>query len=531
MTFDYVIVGAGSAGATLAARLTENPNTRVALLEAGKKDRHPLIHIPFGLALMSRIRSLNWNYQTAPQSQLNQRSLYWPRGKTLGGSSSVNAMCYIRGDKQDYDDWAANGATGWDWASVLPYFKKSEANQWGADEFHGDSGPLSVTDLRYISPMTERFLAAGDTLGLPKRKDFNRIEREGLGLYQVTQKNGQRCSTAKGYLTDARQRPNLTLLTDCLAEKVQVTNGRATGVHVRHKGLRKVIEASKEVILSGGAINSPQLLMLSGIGCQKALTQLGIEVHSDVPAVGQNLQDHLDVIIQHRGPAPGSYAMDVRELPRYIKAGVRYLFKRDEMLSSNIAEGAGFLKSTETASRPDLQLHFLPAILEDHGRRLVAGYGFGLHLCQLYPHSRGQITLRSANPADAPCIDPNYLSDQRDIDTLLAAIRVGRNILAAAPLAELNSREVLPGEDKQSDDELLSFIRQHAESIYHPIGTCKMGDPAQPDVVVDPQLKVKGVEGLRVVDASVMPSLIGGNTNAPTIMIAERIADLIKQQQ
>jgi choline dehydrogenase len=472
--FDFIIIGAGSAGATLAARLTENNQFSVCLIEAGGKDTSPFIHIPFGLAFLSRMTNLGWEYDTEPQSQLNDRSLFWPRGKVLGGSSSLNAMCYIRGVPEDYDRWNDMGAKGWDWQTVLPYFKKSEKQQHGESEMHGADGYLSVSDLRHTNPLSSTFVDAAEQIGLSKVTDFNGPDREGLGFYQVTQENGQRCSTAKGYLTPALTRSNLTLLTKALVEKIQIIDGVATGVKLQ--------------------------------------------------------QDHLDIIVQHHCKNRDSYSISLALIPRYIKNTFNYLFNRQGIFTSNVAEAGGFDKTQYAADIPDIQYHFLPAILLDHGRTTAFGYGFGVHVCGLYPKSRGEIRLRSNKPNTPAVIDPHYLEHLDDQKVMIDGVRRARKILAAASFDKYESWEVGPGPDAQTDEEILAFIRKNSETIYHPIGTCKMGDISDVMTVVDSQLKVKDIKGLRVVDASVMPSLVGGNTNAPTIMIAERCADLIKQE-
>ena len=528
-SFDFVIVGAGSAGCALAARLTENSQYRVCLVEAGGQDSNPMIHIPFGLSLLSRFKNINWNYNTAPQPKLNNRALFWPRGKTLGGSSAINAMCYVRGVPQDYDRWQQQGALGWNWDAVLPYFKKSEDQQRGADAYHGTGGPLSVADLRFVNPMSQTFVDAANDVDLPVSEDFNGTQHEGLGIYQVTHKDGQRCSSAKGYLALAQNRENFTLITHALVEKVIVKDGRATGLTLRINHKLYVLNATKEVLLCAGAINSPQLLMLSGTGPKQHLEDKGIEVLKDLPGVGQNLQDHLDAIIQYRCQSKHSYAISLGKLPRYLKAAFRYCRKRNDILSSNIAEAGGFVKSQFASSLPDIQYHFLPAILQDHGRQTAFGYGFGLHVCNLYPKSRGEITLASSDPAEPAVIDPCYLSHPDDQNVMIDGIRQGREILQSRGFYDYQGEEVKPGAAMQSDEQLLAFLRANAETIYHPVGTCKMGADTDDMAVVDNQLNVRGVVGLRVVDASVIPSLMGGNTNAPTIMIAERAADFIKQ--
>lgn len=529
--FDYVIIGGGSAGAVLAARLTENPLIRVCLVEAGGSDRNPLIHIPFGLSLLARFDSIGWGYNTQPQRELDDRELFWPRGKTLGGSSSINAMCYIRGQAEDYDNWAAQGAHGWDFESVLPYFKRAENFCGGADEFHGVGGPLDVNNLRHTAEVSDAFVKSAGYVGLPVREDFNRRNREGLGYYQVTQRNGQRCSTAKAYLSDARQRGNLSIIMSALAERVLIKQQRAIGVQVRCKGKAMRLMASREVILSAGAINSPHLLMLSGIGPAAELEDKGIYVQQDLPGVGKNLQDHLDAIVQYQTKQPLGYPVAARMLPRYVKAAYRYLFKRDHIFSSNVAEGGGFVRSSLATTMPDIQCHFIPAILQDHGRRFAYGFGYGLHVCALYPKSRGEITLQSNHPADHPAIQPNYLTDSHDLTVMTDAVKWAQTILTSEPFKQYQGYLSIGDHRLDSDQDIAEFIRERAETIYHPVGTCKMGPENDPMAVVDTKLRVRNVTGLRVVDASIMPSLVGGNTNAPVIMIAERAAEWIRADQ
>lgn len=526
--YDYIIVGAGSAGCVLANRLSEDPDCRVLLLEAGPRDWHPFIHMPAGLAKLVGKKGVNWDYSTAPEPQLDDRLLWWPRGKVLGGSSSINAMCYIRGHALDYDEWAAMGAEGWQWANALPYFRRSEGNERGASEFHGGDGPLGVSDPRYRNPLSEVFLEAAREAGHGLTDDFNGARQEGFGWYQTTTRDGARSSSARAYLAPVRKRPNLTVVTNATASRVTFEKGRATGVVYSVKGRGAYCEgARREVILSGGAINSPQLLMLSGIGPAGDLRRHGIEVLADLPGVGANLHDHLDICTLQRCTRGLSYdtVSDASVAFRY------YLMGRSGPGSSNIAEAGGFLRShLAEDGRPDMQFHFVPAQLDDHGRNRLPGSGYTLHACGLRPRSRGRLSLASANAADKPRIEAAYLSDPEgfDLKVMVEAVRISREILAQPAFAPYRGEEVFPGPKVQDEAGIVAFIRRKAESIYHPVGTCRMGRADDPDTVVDPQLRVKGVEGLRVVDASVMPRLVGGNTNAPTMMIAERAADLIR---
>ncbi len=522
--YDYIIIGAGSAGCVLANRLSEDPAIKVLLLEAGPRDWHPFIHMPAGLAKLVGQKGVNWNYDTAPEPHLNGRRLWWPRGKVLGGSSSINAMCYIRGVAGDYDDWAAGGADGWDWNSALPYFKRSERNSRGGDALHGGEGPLYVSDLRYTNPLSSVFIEAGQQAGFARNDDFNGPEQSGVGLYQVTQKNGARCSSAVAYLRPAKSRPNLDVITGALVRRVVLENGRAIGVAYASGGQEVQARAEREVLLSAGAINSPQLLMLSGIGPADHLQDHGLTVAFDSPYVGRNLQDHLDICTLQHSTRRITYDR-VGDLP----VAYRYYLKNHSGPgSSNIAEAGGFLRSPLAPDdRADIQLHFVPAMLDDHGRNRLKGDGYTLHACFLHPRSRGRITLNSADPRADARIEANYLSDEEgfDLKMMVECARLSRELFAQKAFAPYRGAPIHPARTDLSDSELVAFIRAKAETVYHPVGTCRMG--SDDTAVVDSKLRVNGVEGLRVIDASVMPRLIGGNTNAPTIMIAERAADLI----
>jgi choline dehydrogenase-like flavoprotein len=522
-TYDYLIVGAGSAGCVLANRLSANPAHRVLLLEAGGRDWHPFIHMPAGLAKLVDHRRINWNYETEPEPSLDGRRLWWPRGKVLGGSSSINAMCYTRGAPADYDDWARqSGDPRWNWANVLPVFRSGEANTRGADAFHGDDGPLGVADLRHRNVLSQAFIEAAVAAGHARNADFNGAQQDGFGEYQVTQKNGARCSAAVAYLNPARARANLRIQTGALTTRVLLDGTRAVGVEVRRRGRLERIEAGC-VILAGGAINSPQLLLLSGIGPADHLREHGVAIAHDLRGVGANLQDHLDICTLVRSTRPVSY-----DKINDAAVALQFLFKRSGIGTSNIAEAGGFVRSRLAPdARCDLQFHFVPALLDQHGRHRLEGFGYTVHACALRPKSRGTIRLHSADPAQPAAIRPNYLSDaeSRDLATMLEGARLSRELFAQAPFAPYRGEEIFPGAAAQSEADLVAFIRRKAETIYHPVGSCRMGTTE--DAVVDSELRVRGIDNLRVVDASIMPSLVGGNTNAPTMMIAERAAQLL----
>lgn len=521
---DVVIVGAGSAGCVLANRLSADAARRVLLLEAGGRDLNPFIHMPAGIAQLVNNRRINWDYCTEPEAELAGRRLWWPRGRVLGGSSSINAMCYTRGQPADYDGWAALGCTGWSYADVLPWFRCAEDQSRGPNAYHGVGGPLSVSDLRHVNPLSRVFVEAAQAIGLPVNDDFNGERQEGVGLYQVTQRDGRRCSSAVAYLAPARGRRNLEVVTRALATRVLFDRGRATGVEYAIRGrLERVCAA--EVVLCGGAVNSPQLLLLSGVGAAAALAQHGIDVVADLPGVGANLQDHIDYCTLYRCRTTTTYDFGK---PAEAAVAFRYVLTRSGPGASNVAEAGAFARTDRAPdSRPDVQLHFVPAQLDDHGRNRLPGHGYTIHACGLRPASRGRIELASADPRAKPLIRPRYLAAPEDVATLLAAVRLSRAIGAAHPFDRYRGAEIHPGEERRTDAELLESIRRKAETIYHPVGTCHMGAERDPEAVVDPELRVRGVEGLRVVDASVMPTLVSGNTNAPTIMIAERAAALM----
>jgi choline dehydrogenase len=525
---DYVIVGAGSAGCVLASRLTENPDVRVLVLEAGPPDTADEIHIPAAISQLFQ-GPYDWNYQTVPQQRAGDRSIYWPRGRVLGGSSSINAMIYIRGSRHDYDTWRDEyGCEGWGYTDLLPYFLRAESNSRGASAYHGAAGPLSVQDLRYKSDLTGAFISAAKNCGQPGNDDFNGSSQDGVGYYQVTQRGGRRWSAADAYLHPAASRPNLTVETDALVTGVVVEGGRATGVRYLRRGVEETARADSEVILAAGAVGSPQLLLLSGVGPAAHLREHDIAVLADSPGVGGNLSDH--PVVTAMWSVPKSKSLWEQAGPRNL---ARWQLTHTGPMTTNIAEAGGFMRTDSALPAPDIQWHVLPVPFVNGGLADPASRALSVLVTLVSVGSRGRIRLRSADPRHKPAIDPAYLSDTSDFDPLVKGIAMAREIAAARPLSRIAKSELAPGPALRSDADLWEWIRGDVNTLYHPVGTCAMGGDGRVAAsklasVVDIELRVRGVEGLRVVDASVMPTVPRGNTNAPTIAIAERAADLIQ---
>ena len=524
--FDYVVVGAGSAGCVLANRLSEDLSTRVCLVEAGPSDSNPLIHVPLGFLFLMQHRRLNWRYWTTAQSHASGRSIYVPRGRALGGSSSLNGMVYMRGHASDYEEWAAAGATGWSYRDVLPYFLRSENNEtWRNSPWHGTQGLLRVAEPRHVNPLVRTFFEAAACRGLLHCPDFNVPAPEGFGLRQVNQRDGWRESSATAFLKPALKRANLTVVVDGMVDRVLMTGKRAAGVELLVKGGRRKLMARRQVVLCAGSIGSPLILMRSGIGDGPELQRHGIDVVHHLPEVGRNYQDHPSSEVRYSSPVPISYGISMRTLPKWAWGFAQYAASRRGPLTSAMVYGSAFVRSSPSVARPDLQLVFLPARRPPRGI-LAWGHGFGVIPIILKPRSRGRISLGGTSPTAPPKIDPMYLSDGADIELMLKALKIGREVLESAPFDPYRGEELAPGANLRSDDDLRQFIRDSLGTAQHPVGTCRMGgDMAS---VVDPQLRVRGVDNLVVADASVMPTLIAGNTHAPVVMIAEKASDLIR---
>jgi len=527
-SYDYLIVGAGSSGSVIANRLSTDPSVSVCLIEAGGSDASPRVQTPAGTITLYKSQTFSWNFFSTPQKELNQRSLHCPRGKALGGSSSMNSMIYIRGDASDYDRWAESGCPGWGWQDVLPYFRKSERNLIGQDTaYHGTEGELVVDRARDPNPFSRMFVQAARNSGLPENNDFNGGTLEGCGIYNLTQKDAKRLSSYRAFVHPVLdKRPNLSVVTGCEVHSLILDGKKARGLKLSHNGEIRQVMANREVILCAGAMGSPAILLKSGIGPEPELKAAGIPVAHSLPGVGKNLQDHLDGLVTIRSSCPRTLGFSLASLPQVLASPFRYLFRRMGWLTTNYVEAGGFARTPLSDGLPDVQFHFVPGYRSHRGRLFEWGHGYALHTCVLRPKSIGELRLNAQRELE---LDYNFLSDMSDARVLIEGIRLARKLLADPVFAPYRGKEMLPGKEVQSDDELLAYIREYGATVFHPVGTCKMGIDDQ--AVVTPELRVRGIEGLRIADASVMPSLISGNTSAPCIMIGEKASDLILQSR
>ena len=527
--FDYIIIGGGSSGCVLAGRLSENPSVSVCLLEAGGAGDGWKVEVPCAAVISIPTKINNWAFETVPQRGLNGRKGYQPRGKCLGGSSAINAMVYIRGHRQDYDDWAALGNEGWSYDEVLPYFIKSEKNERIKDQYHGNDGPLSVIDLHSDNPLQEKYIAAAKEQGYKILDDFNGAEQEGLGVYQVTHINGERCSSARAYLFPHRERKNLTIETHAQTHRILIENGVAVGVEYKQNGQLKQIRARREVLLSAGAMQSPQILMLSGVGDQQELMQHGIEVKKHLPGVGKNFHDHPDFIFAYKvSEIQGTFGLSIAGSIDLFKQIGRYRKERRGLITTNFAECGGFIKSSDEQTVPNLQLHFVVALVDNHARTMHTGHGISCHVCLLNPKSRGTIKISGSSIDDPLLIDPDFYGDESDLEEMVKGFKLTQKLMESNAFKSMIKEDLFTS-NIQTDEEIRQILRDRSDTVYHPVGSCKMG--VDDMAVVDPRLCVYGIKNLRVVDASIMPKVVNGNTNAPAIMIAEKAVDMIREDQ
>jgi len=525
--FDYIIIGGGSAGCVLANRLSADSNNRVCLLETGPHDNTPLVSTPIGVIGLMDSKKYNWMFNSEPEPTQNDRIIYCPRGKVLGGSSAVNAMLYTRGTPSDYNHWASLGNKGWAYEDILPYFKSTQHQERGADDYHGSDGELNVAEGRSNHPLGETLLEACRQAGYSDNVDFNGAQQEGIGYYQVTQINGERCSAARAFLHPISERDNLTIITEAKVARILIEDKQAQGVEYLHQGELQILNAAKEVILSAGSFGSPQLLMLSGIGPKEELKQHQISVNHNLPGVGGNLQEHIDIITVNESKKANTVALRPVGMAKMVKDIWQYISQRKGFLTTSIVEAGGFIKSKPELNDPDMQLQFIPLVMEDHGRKksTLLTYGYSLHNCLLRPKSRGRVSLHNNDFQQDPKIELNMLSHPDDLTAMVEAVKINLNIFSQQAFDDGRGKSIFPSKAKLTDEEIEGFVREKANHVYHPVGTCKMGQDK--DAVVNDRLQVHGIKGLRVVDASIMPTLVGGNTNSPTIMIAAKAAEMI----